>query len=213
MLPSTVMVATGSRPIRPAEALGEQRMLIHGVSWKDYVILREALDTPGLRMTYCEGALELMSPSRTHELWKTTIARLIELYAFLREWPLVGYGSTTFRREAKERGAEPDECWCVGVQMRDGEFPQIVLEVIYTNPLIDKLTVYDGFGVPEVWLWREGAFELYRRRESGGYDRIERSKLLPELDFGLVAPLVTREDQDVALRELAALVGRRDPTG
>jgi hypothetical protein len=47
----------------------EQRMLIHGVSWKDYVILREALDTPGLRMTYCEGALELMSPSRNHELW------------------------------------------------------------------------------------------------------------------------------------------------
>jgi hypothetical protein len=30
---------------------------------RDYVILREALDTPGLRMTYCEGALELMSPS------------------------------------------------------------------------------------------------------------------------------------------------------
>jgi hypothetical protein len=27
----------------------EQRMRIEGVSWKDYVILREALDTPGLR--------------------------------------------------------------------------------------------------------------------------------------------------------------------
>jgi hypothetical protein len=27
-----------------------------------------------------------------------------------------------------------------------------------------------------------------------------------------VAPLVTREDQDVALRELAALVGRGDPS-
>lgn len=131
-------------------------MLIHGVSWKDYVILREALDTPGLRMTYCEEVLELMSPSRAHELWKKTIARLIELYAFLRGLPLLGYGSTTFRREVKERGAEPDECWCVGVQLRDGEFPQIVLEVIVTNPLLDKLDVYDGFEVPEVWQWREG---------------------------------------------------------
>src|SRR6266545_8355516 len=111
------MVATRTEPSAPAEVLGEQRMLIHGVSWKDYVILREALDTPGLRMTYCEGALELMSPSRAHELWKKTIARLIELYAFLRGLPLVGYGSTTFRREAKERGAEPDECWCVGALM------------------------------------------------------------------------------------------------
>ena len=208
-LRSTTMVATGSRPSRPAEVLGEQRMLIHGVSWKDYVILREALDTPGLRMTYCEGALELMNPSRAHELWKKTIARLVELYAFLREWPLLAYGSPTFQREAEERGAEPDDCWCVGAPMRDDEFPHIALDVLYTNPLIDKLTVYDGFGVPEVWLWRDGAFELYRRREAGGYDPVGWSGFLPELDFGLVAPLVTREDQDVALRELAAALGRR----
>ncbi len=181
-------------------------MLIHGVRWKDYVILREALDTPGLRMTYCEGALELMSPSRTHELSKTTIARLIELYAFLRNLPLLGYGSTTFRNEAKERGAEPDECWCLGVQMRDGEFPQIVLEVIYPRPLLDKLHVYDGFGVPEVWLWTDGAFELYQRRADGGYDRVAGSALLPDLDFALIAQFVTREDQDVALQEFAAAV-------
>lgn len=77
-------------------------MLIHGVSWKDYVILREALDTPGLRMTYFEGVLELMGPSRAHELNKTSIARLVELYAFLQNLPLIGYGSTTFRNEAKE---------------------------------------------------------------------------------------------------------------
>lgn len=212
MLPSTVMVATGSRPSRPAEVLGEQRMLIHGVSWKDYVILREALDTPGLRMTYCEGALELMSPSRAQELWKKTIARLIELYAFLRGLPLLGYGSTTLRREAKERGAEPDECWCVGVQLGETEFPQIVLEVIATSPLLDKLTVYDGFGVPEVWVCKESGFELNRRRPEGGYDRIERSVFLPKLDFGLLAPFVTRKDQDVALREFAAAL-QRPPAG
>jgi hypothetical protein len=29
-------------------------------------------------MTYCEGALELMSPSETHEDWKTGIARILE---------------------------------------------------------------------------------------------------------------------------------------
>jgi Uma2 family endonuclease len=200
------MAATSTQPPAPAEVMGEQRMLIHGVSWKDYVILREALDTPGLRMTYCEGALELMTPSRAHELWKTTIARLIELYAFQRGLPLVGYGSTTFRHEVKERGAEPDECWCLGSIMRDGDYPHIVLEVIATNPLLDKLLVYDGFAVPEVWLWRDGAFELYRRRGAGGYDRVERSQFLPDLDFTLAARFVTREDQDVALREFAEAI-------
>ena len=185
---------------RPAP-LPEQRMLVHGVSWKDYVVLREVLDTPGLRMTYCEGVLELMSPSRTHELQKTTIARLVELYAFLRELPLVGYGSTTFRNEAKERGVEPDECYRVGTLMKDGELPDVVLEVIHTSPLLDKLYVYQGLGVPEVWLFKDGAFELYRLAEQG-YQPIERSAVLPELDFGLVAELAVREDQHLALREL-----------
>lgn len=187
-------------------ALPEQRMVIYGVRWKDYVILREALDTPGLRMTYCEGAIELMSPSRMHERAKKSAARLIELYAFLLGLPLVGYGSTTFRREAKERGAEPDECWRLGSQMRDGEFPDIVLEVIFTKPGIDKLHVYGGFEVPEVWLWRDEAFELYRRGREGGFLRVEHSAFLPELDFAVLARFVPREDQDVALREFASLI-------
>lgn len=183
----------------------EQRMVIHGVSWKDYVILREALDTPGLRMTYLKGTLELMSPSLTHELNKKTIARLIELYAFIRGLPVVGYGSTTFRREAKERGAEPDECYCVGRRIDEGEFPDIVLEVIHTNPILDKLEVYRGFDIPEVWLFRETAFELHRLR-GDAYVRVERSEFLPELDFALIARLAVRPDQDVALRELRELL-------
>ncbi len=181
-------------------------MVIHGVSWKDYVILREALDTPALRMTYCEGTLELLSPSREHELNKTGIARLIELYAFLRDLPLVGYGSTTFRLEAKERGAEPDECYRVGSLMAEGQFPDIVLEVIHTNPILDKLHVYRGFAVPEVWLFRTGAFELYRLTGET-YERVERSKFLPDLDFAVIAMLAVREDQHQALHELKRLLG------
>ena len=195
-----------SRPRDLPATPPEQAMVIYGVSWKDYVILREALDTPGLRMTYCEGVLELTSPSRNHELWKKTTARLLETYAFLLRLPLVGYGSTTFRNEAKERGVEPDECWRVGSLMRDGEIPDIVLEVIYASPILDKLHVYDGLAFPEVWLWKDGAFELHRRRDAGGYDRVERSALLPQLDFALVGRFVTREDQDVALREFADAV-------
>ncbi|MGC4090467.1 MAG: Uma2 family endonuclease [Polyangiaceae bacterium] len=188
--------------------LPEQRMLIYGVRWKDYVILREALDTPGLRMTYCEGALELMSPSRTHELRKTTIARLVELYAVLCDLPLVGYGSTTFRNEAKERGAEPDECYRVGTLMKDGEIPDIALEVIHASPLLDKLHVYRGLAVPEIWLFEDSAFKLYRLGESG-YESVERSGFLPDLDFTLIAELAVREDQHEALRELRIRLGSR----
>jgi Uma2 family endonuclease len=183
----------------------EQRMLIHGVSWKDYVILREALDTPSLRMTFCEGMLELMSPSFGHEVDKKAIARLVELYGFLRRLRLNGYGSTTFRREAKQRGAEPDECYCVGRAMQEGQFPDIVLEVIHTNPLLDKLHVYRGLGVAEVWLFRNGAFELYRLA-GDDYERIEKSHFLPELDFALIARLAGVAEQQDALDELRRLL-------
>jgi Uma2 family endonuclease len=191
----------------PGTVVGEQRMLLNGVSWEQYVLLRDELDVPGLKLTYCEGALELMSPSFGHEADKTAIARLVEQYAVLRRLRLNGYGSTTFRQKAKQRGAEPDECYCVGRAMTDdGQLPDLVLEVIHANPLLDKLLVYAGLGVPEVWLFRNGAFEIYWL-SGDHYDRIERSRFLPELDLALIARLTAYPDQLDALEELRRLVG------
>lgn len=180
-------------------------MVIGGVSWRDYVILREVLDRPGLRMTYCEGALELVSRTFAREYTRKSITRIFETYAFLRDLPLIGYGSPTFRLEAKQRGAEPDACCCVGRQIREGEFPDIVLEVIHTTPLLDKLDVYRGFGIAEVWLFQNSEFALHRLT-NGEYVRIDRSSFFPDLDFALIAQLVIRPDQDEVLRELKRML-------
>jgi Uma2 family endonuclease len=183
-------------------------MLLNGVSWEQYVRLRDEIDVPGLKLTYCEGVLELMSPSFGHEADKKAIARLVELYGLLRRLRLNGYGSTTFRQKAKQLGAEPDECYCVGRAMTgDGQLPDLVLEVIHSNPLLDKLGVYAGLGVPEVWLFRHGAFELYWLT-GDRYDRIEQSHFLPELDVTLIARLAAYPDQQDALDELRDLIGR-----
>ena len=177
-------------------------MVLH-TSWKEYVILRELIDRPGLRMTYLEGALELMTPSPAHESWKKNIARLIEYFAILRDIDLYAYGSATFKKEANERGAEPDECYLVGKQLTD--FPEIVLEVIHTSPLLNKLEVYAGFGVAEVWIFKDGRFRLYQLdRGTGGYHPVDRSALLPALDFVMLARYAIRSDTPQALRELAA---------
>ncbi|HXX66216.1 MAG TPA: Uma2 family endonuclease [Polyangiaceae bacterium] len=181
----------------------EQRFVYYGVSWKEYVLVRDVLDGPGLRMTYLQGALELMSPSLEHELWKTNIARLVELYAHVRGIDLRGYGSTTFKSEAKARGAEPDECYLVGKKLAD--VPEIVLEVIHTSPLVDKLQVYLGMGIPEVWVFREGAFMIHvLDREKNRYTVQSSSALLPGLDFATVARYALREDTPQALREFEA---------
>jgi Uma2 family endonuclease len=178
---------------------GEQRLVLRDVSWRTYSIMREVLDEiPGLKLTYLEGALELMSPSPEHEVVKKRIARQVELFALERNVPLYGYGSTTFRREAKERGLEPDECYCLGGELRD--FPDIALEVVVTSGGLNKLSVYEGLGVREAWFWIDNRFSLHQLSTSG-YSTIERSALVPDLDFVFLAEFVLRTDQPTALRD------------
>ncbi|WP_438007700.1 Uma2 family endonuclease [Sorangium sp. So ce321] len=192
------MVAAAHMPFPSSTAPpGEQRFVIHGVPWQTYVRLRDELDTPSLRMTFCEGTLELMSPSIDHEAAKTLIARLIELFALERDVPLHGYGSTTFRREAKARGLEPDECYCVGEPLK--EFPDIAIEVVLTSGGIDKLSVYSGLGVREVWFWERDAFQIHALRGEE-YENIAASELLPDLDLVALARFVRWPDQHAAAK-------------
>jgi Uma2 family endonuclease len=182
---------------------GEHRVVINDVSWQTYSAIRELLDQPGLRMTYIEGTLELMTPSPLHELRKKTIARLLEVFALERNVPLVGYGSTTFRREAKQRGLEPDECYVLGGELR--EAPDIALEVVVTSGGIGKLRVYAGLGVREVWFFQDDSFRLYQLSD-GEYASIARSGLIPELDLTVLARFSSREDQHDAVLEYRDLL-------
>ena len=175
----------------------DQLVVMHGVDWRTYGALRELIDSPGIRMTYLKGAFEIMSPSRRHEHEKTVIARMIELFALERDVPLRGWGSTTFKREAKERGLEPDECYCLGHDL--GEAPDIALEIVVTSGGINRLEVYRGLGVQEVWIFRDGRFRLHAL-EGERYRTIERSVLVPELDFGAMAELVSIPDQHTAVK-------------
>ena len=175
----------------------EQRLILYGVNWQRYETLQATLnDFPGLRMFYLEGTLEIMSPSPEQEVDKTTIARLIEIYALEKDIDLTGYGSTTFRKQAKERGLEPDECYCFG-QLK--EFPDIALEVIVSSGGIDKLSIYQGLAVPEVWFWQNQQFSIYRLRNQG-YEAIERSEFLPDLDFSVLAQFVKMPSQTQAVK-------------
>lgn len=180
---------------RSADA--EQRMLIHGVSWNDYAMLNDVLGAPGVRMWYSRGTLELMTTSTLHERLKKSIARMIELFAFATDLPLNGYGSATFRNEAKQRGAEPDECYCVGAPL--DEVPDIVLEVVLTSGGIDKLDVYVGLGIREVWFYEDGSFHLHELHD-GRYRAISASLLVPGLNFDVLASLASLEDQHDALK-------------
>jgi Uma2 family endonuclease len=188
-------------PPQPVRPLGEQRIVLFGVPWEAYVAFRDAVDSPGVRMTYCEGALEIMSPGPEHEEAKTIIARLIEMFAVERDVPLLGYGSTTFRNALEKHGLEPDECYCVGHRM--GREPDIAIEVVVTSGGIEKLPLYQGLGVKEVWFWEDEAFHLHALRPEG-YEIIQASEILPSLDLEVIANLVRGRDQLEAVRAYRA---------
>jgi Uma2 family endonuclease len=174
----------------------EQRILIHGVSWATYVMLRDSIESPGVRMTYLAGSLEIMSPSRAHEVEKTQIARLLELFCLERDIPLFGYGSTTFRREEHERGLEPDECYCRG---GDKPVPDVALEVVVSHGSIDKLDVYRRLGVREVWVFEDARFRVFELH-GDAYGAIPRSAVLPEVDLAELGRFAMMDDQHAALR-------------
>lgn len=170
--------------------------MLNGVSWATYVMLRDSVESPGVRMTYLKGCLEIMSPSRAHEVEKKQIARLLELFCLERDIPLFGYGSTTFRKEEGERGLEPDECYCRGA---DKPFPEIALEVVKSHGSIDKLEVYRGLGVRELWVFEAGVFRVLELR-SDAYVESPSSRVLPEVDLPRLAHFVGLENQHEALR-------------
>ena len=192
-------------PVHERSPSEEPRILLSNVPWSTYVVLRDSLDTSGLRMTFMKGWLEIMSPSRMHEIDKTQIARLLELFCLERDIPLYGYGSTTFRREERERGLEPDECYCRG---EDREIPDVAIEVIATHGSLDKLEVYRGLGVQEVWLFESGAFRVFCLRGEA-YAEVPGSEILPEVDLSRVAYYTMQADQYAALRAFRAEIGRK----
>ncbi|HET7499998.1 MAG TPA: Uma2 family endonuclease [Kofleriaceae bacterium] len=185
------MATATQAPALEHEDETERRFVLHGVPWWTYVALRDALDDQsGVKMTYLKGTLELMSPSTLHEDAKKIIARLLEVWAMERDVDLRGFGGATFRREAKERGLEPDECYKLG-KLEDDDVPDVAIEVIVSSGLVDKMAVYAGLGVPEVWEWRPRTRQIVVHcLRDGAYERRERSDVLPEVDLALLSSFV-----------------------
>lgn len=180
-----------------------QRLILSEVTWEQYSTLVNIYidEYPALRMAYLNGVLEIMTTSNKHERLKTIFARLLEMYFVERRINLNGYGQTTFRKEIVQRGLEPDECYCFG-ELR--EVPDIAIEIVLTSGGIDKLEVYRGLGIPEVWLWieKQQQWKLYRLRGELNETRSEnilRSEFLPELDFDLLSQFRDATNQTEAV--------------
>ena len=181
------------RPVRRAlhgegngedhRAVGEERLLVSGVSWDRYEEMDKALgdDRPGPRLYYLDGEMEIMSTSVLHEKVKKWLGILVEDYLFENDLESFPHGQATMKL-LKEAGAEPDESWCL---TEDKELPDIVLEIALTSGGLNKLEIYRRFATSEVWFWRKSGLEIWTLRRGGvAYDGpSKKSRLLPGLNF------------------------------
>lgn len=173
----------------------DQRVRLHDIAWEDYERLLAARgDQCGVRVTYLEGELEFMTPSIDHESRKTRLARLLEAYAETVGIELEGFGSWTVKSEPRARGVEADECYIVGPITETPQRPDIAIEVIWTSGGLDKLEVYRGLEVSEVWIWQGGVLRFFLFQEDQ-YLTSTRSRLLADLDPALIARCMAQRSQ------------------
>jgi Uma2 family endonuclease len=187
----------------------DQRITFRDVSWADFeLILHIRGDRAGIRMTYLDGVLELMSPSLDHEGIKETIGRLLELYALERDIPLSAFGSWTLKSPARAIALEPDKCYTVSAGRPTR--PDLAIEVVWTSGGLAKLEAYRKLEVGEVWFWRAGAIEVHVLAGES-YERRGRSVLFPDLDPAELARHIDVDDQPGAIKRYRELLQRRTP--
>lgn len=193
-----------SRDDRPTE---DHVVMLSGVTWDDYErLLAIRGDRSSPRLTYLEGDLELMSPSRDHEFIKSVIGSLVEAYCLDHAIRFSAYGSWTLKDMPSKRGAEPDECFVIGDH--DVERPHLAIEVVWTSGRLDKLEVYRKLGVGEVWYWRNGRLQPYALRGER-YEEITRSEVLPDLDLELLVQFLDRPTAYDAIVDFRAALRAR----
>jgi Uma2 family endonuclease len=181
-------------------------VVLHDISWEDYERLVEMRgDHSAPRISYLEGEVEIMSPSRDHESIKSYIGGLLEIWCIDRGIEVKPVGSWTLKKEAKRRGVEADECYIFGTEKRDR--PHLAIEVEWMRAGIDTLAIYEKLGVEEVWYWRKGVIEVYVLSE-GRLVRADRSRLLPELDLDLLASVLDRDTLTQAVRDFRKALGQ-----
>jgi len=192
------MAATQPIPRGEYVPTADRRVVLHGVSWSQYEAqLAVRGDRSSPRISYLDGEMELMSPSKDHERIKSYIGMLIEAFA-LEGLDLSPYGAWTLKEAAKRAGVEPDECYLLGSD-QSRQTPDLVIEVIWTSGGIDKLEAYGRLGVPEVWFWKDGGIRVYLLR-GDRYEATERSACLSELDLEMLVSFLDRPTAMQAVR-------------
>jgi Uma2 family endonuclease len=166
--------------------------VLDDVSWDFYERTLEELDGTRVRISYDNGRMVFMSPLLPkHEWTKKRIARMIEMATLQWNIPVYSLGQTTWKSRVARKGLEPDECYYIQhepevrsrdkLDLRRDPPPDLVVEVEVTHHPIDRLAIYAGLKINEVWIHDGKKVKFLKLGRGGQYRSIARSEALPRL--------------------------------
>ena len=82
--------------------------------------------------------------------------------------------------------------------------------MVWTSGGLDKLEIYQRLGVGEVWFWISGRIRIQVLR-GGGYQAVDRSHVLPDLDVEVLAACLDRPKTSQAVRAFREALGSAKP--
>lgn len=186
----------------------DSTLILHGRSWDEYEELLEAVgENRGLRISYNEGTLQIMTLSQEHEKYSDLIRDMVRLVSLRLRIKLLSFGSTTIRKQRKQKGLEPDHCFYVQTAHEIGvkahiDFnsdppPDVAVEIDINHESLSKFPIYAALGVPEIWRYDERELIIYHLEQDEYVQRLY-SRALPMLTAHLLSEFLARgrrEDQ------------------
>ncbi|MEM6254573.1 MAG: Uma2 family endonuclease [Cyanobacteria bacterium P01_D01_bin.156] len=180
------------------------RITVPDISWHEFeTILQELGEKRSSRIAYSQNTLEIMVPLPDHERSKVLISDIVKtlLRHQGRDWESLG--STTFRKELKAVGVEPDDCFYIAnyeavigksrLDLAIDPPPDLAIESDYTSKT--KLDAYVALQVPELWIYDRG-LKIYCF-ESEDYLEVETSPKFPGLSIKVMVDQVIQQAQQV----------------
>ena len=150
----------------------ETRTLLENISWQTFkAMLADMGSSRNTRLTYENGTLEILTPSMAHENSNRVIEGFIGVLCEELELEIKRSGSLTLTRDDLERGGEPDSSYYIQnesrvrnkekIDLNIDPPPDLVLEVEYSKPKVDKFKIYAVIGVPEFWRFNGSVLRIY----------------------------------------------------
>ena len=174
----------------------EQRFVQTGVSWESFKAIQSGFaGSPGVRLFYYEGELEILSTSPEHEIVKGNIGYLLEDFMLNQGLEFVATGSFSQEREAVA-SVQADESYCFGEKK---SIPDLAIEVVITSGGPNKLKRYKALGVQEVWFWESGKITVYQLTPSD-YQPVNESQFVKSIDFERLAECAAIESRSRSVK-------------